>query len=85
MSGYVNARVDIEIDGEDIMQGIMDDVTDVARQTMHEEATSIIEICDDEIRDIVREVIANELDINDEIAIAVSAELEHYEIMFVRK
>lgn len=85
MSGYVNARVDIEIDGEDIMQGIMDDVTDVARQTMHEEATSIIEICDDEIRDIVREVISNELDINDEIAIAVSAELENYEIMFVRK
>ncbi len=68
MSGYVNARVDIEIDGEDIMQGIMDDVTDVARQTMHEEATSIIEICDDEIRDIVREVIANELDINDDFA-----------------
>ena len=85
MSGYVNARVDIEIDGDDIMQGIMDDVTDVARQTMHEEATSIIEICDDEIRDIVREVISNELDINDEIAIAVSAELENYEIMFVRK
>ena len=85
MSGYVNARVDIEIESEDIMQGIMDDVTDVARQTMHEEASSIIEICDDEIRDIVREVIANELDIDDEISVAVSAELENYEIMFVRK
>ena len=85
MSGYVNARVDIEIDGEDIMQGIMDDVTDVARQTMHENASEIIAVCDDEIRDIVREVIANELDIDDEISVAVSAELENYEIMFVRK
>lgn len=85
MSGYVNARVDIEIESEDIMQGIMDDVTDVARQTMYEEASSIIEICDDEIRDIVREVISNELDINDEISVAVSAELENYEIVFVRK
>jgi hypothetical protein len=85
MSGYVNARVDIEIESEDIMQGIMDDVTDVARQTIHEEASSIIEICDDEIRDIVREVITNELDIDDEISVAVSAELENYEIMFVRK
>ena len=85
MSGYVNARVDIEIDGDDIMQGIMDDVTDVVRQTMHEQASEIIAICDDEIRDIVREVIANELDIDDEISDAVSTELENYEIMFVKK
>lgn len=85
MSGYVNARVDIEIDGDDIMQGIMDDVTDVVRQTMHEQASEIIAVCDDEIRDIVREVIANELDIDDEISDAVSTELENYEIMFVKK
>ena len=85
MSGYVNARVDLEIDGEDIMQGIMDDVTDVVRQTMLEEASDIITICYDEIKDIVREVISNELDIDDEISSAVSAELENYEVMFVRK
>ncbi len=85
MSGYVNARVDLEIDGEDIMQGIMDDVTDVVRQTMLEEASDIITICYDEIKDIAREVISNELDIDDEISSAVSAELENYEVMFVRK
>lgn len=85
MSGYVNARVDIEIDGDDIMQGIMDDVTDVVKQTMLEEASDIIAICYDEIKDIVREVMSNELDIDDEISSAVSAELENYDVMFVRK
>jgi len=85
MAGYINTNVDIDIDGDDIMTAIMDDVTDVVRQTIHEEASSIIQICDDEIRDIVREVIANELDIDDEISNAVSAELENYDIMFVRK
>ncbi len=84
MSGYVNARVDIEIDGEDIMQGIMDDVTDVVRQTMLEEASDIITICYDEIKDIAREAMS-EIDIDDEISSAVSAELENYEVMFVRK
>jgi|TARA_R110000765_G_C18612504_1_gene570608 citrate lyase gamma subunit len=37
MSGYVNARVDIEIDGNDIMQGIVDNIGDVARQVMQDD------------------------------------------------
>ena len=85
MSGYVNANVDILLDSDDIMQGIMDDVTDVVKQTMFEEASDIIATCYDEIKDIVREVISNELDIDDEISSAVSAELENYDVMFVRK
>jgi len=85
MSGYVNARVDIEIESEDIMQGIMDDVTDVARQTMHEEASSIIELCYEEIKDIARTVMTEDLDIDDEIAETVRQELANYEIVFVRK
>ena len=84
MSGYVNARVDIEIDGEDIMSGIMDDVTDLIRQTMHEEASEIIAVCYEEIKDIAREAMS-EIDIDDEISDAVSSELENYDIMFVRK
>ena len=84
MSGYVNARVDIEIDGEDIMSGIMDDVTDVVRQTMHEQASEIIAVCYEEIKDIAREAMS-EIDIDDEISDAVSSELENYDIMFVRK
>jgi len=84
MSGYVNARVDIEIDGEDIMSGIMDDVTDLIRQTMHEEASEIIAVCYEEIKDIAREAMS-EIDIDDEISDAVSTQLENYEIVFVRK
>jgi len=84
MSGYVNARVDIEIDGEDIMSGIMDDVTDLIRQTMHEEASEIIAVCYEEIKDIAREAMS-EIDIDDEISDAVSSELENYEIVFVKK
>ena len=84
MSGYVNARVDIEIDGEDIMSGIMDDVTDLIRQTMHEEASEIIAVCYEEIKDIAREAMS-EIDIDDEISDAVSTQLENYEIIFVRK
>ena len=67
MSGYVNARVDIEIDGEDVMQGIMDDVTDVARQTIHEEAATIIESCNEEIRHIVREVVSNDINVESQV------------------
>ena len=37
MSGYVNARVDIEIDGEDVMRGIVDNIADVVRDVMNEE------------------------------------------------
>ena len=37
MSGYVNARVDIEIDGEDVMRGIVDDIANVVRDVMNEE------------------------------------------------
>jgi hypothetical protein len=67
MSGYVNARVDIEIDGDDIMQGIMDDVTDVARETIREEAATIIESCNEEIRHIVREVVSNDINVESEV------------------
>jgi len=85
MAGYVNSRVDLELDGDDIMAAIMDDVTDAARQTVHEEASAIIESCHDEIRDIVRGVMSEDMDIDDEIASAVNRELENYEIVFVRK
>jgi hypothetical protein len=84
MAGYVNSRVDLELDGDDIMAAIMDDVTDAARQTVHEEAAAIIDSCAEEIRDIARDVVA-EMDIVDEISEAVSRELENYEIVFVRK
>ena len=84
MAGYVNSRVDLELDGDDIMAAIMDDVTDAARQTIHEEAATIIELCDEDIRDIARDVVAD-MDIVDEISNAVSRELENYEIVFVRK
>jgi UDP-glucose 4-epimerase len=84
MAGYVNSRVDLELDGDDIMAAIMDDVTDAARQTIHEEAATIIELCDEDIRDIARDVVAD-MDIVDEISSAVSRELEKYEIVFVRK
>jgi UDP-glucose 4-epimerase len=84
MAGYVNSRVDLELDGDDIMAAIMDDVTDAARQTIHEEAATIIELCDEDIRDIARDVVAD-MDIVDEISSAVSRELENYEIVFVRK
>jgi hypothetical protein len=66
------------------MAAIMDDVTDAARQTIHEEAATIIELCDEDIRDIARDVVAD-MDIVDEISSAVSRELEKYEIVFVRK
>ena len=85
MAGYVNSSVDIELDGDDIMAAIMDDVTDVARQTMHEEASSIIELCYEEIKDIARTVMTEDLDIDDEIAETVRQELANYEIVFVRK
>jgi|TARA_B110000914_G_C15486606_1_gene458365 CHASE3 domain sensor protein len=85
MAGYVNSRVDLELDGDDIMAAIMDDVTDAARQTVHEEASAIIESCHDEIRDIVRDVMTEDMDIDDEIASAVNRELANYEIVFVRK
>lgn len=62
MSGYVNARVDLELDGDDIMTAIMDDVINVARQVMNDE-----------------------LDIEDQIQEAIAKELENYEIIFVRK
>jgi hypothetical protein len=62
MAGYVNSRVDLELDGDDIMAAIMDDVTDVARQVMNDE-----------------------LDIEDQIQDAIARELENYEIVFVRK
>tara|TARA_R110000737_G_scaffold68871_4_gene97175 strand:- start:2555 stop:2809 length:255 start_codon:yes stop_codon:yes gene_type:complete len=84
MAGYINSRVDLELDGDDIMAAIMDDVTDAARQTIHEEAATIIELCDEDIRDIARDVVAD-MDIVDEISNAVSRELENYEIVFVRK
>lgn len=84
MAGYINSRVDLELDGDDIMAAIMDDVTDAARQTIHEEAATIIELCDEDIRDIARDVVAD-MDIVDEISSAVSRELENYEIVFVRK
>jgi len=85
MSGYVNARVDIEIDSDDIMPAITDDIADVVRQTMHEEARTIIDLCHDEIRDIARNVMSEDLDIDDEISETVQRELENYEIVFVRK
>ena len=85
MSGYVNARVDIEIDSDDIMPAITDDIADVVRQTMHEEARTIIDLCHDEISDIARNVMTEDLDIDDEISETVQRELENYEIIFVRK
>tara|TARA_R110000822_G_scaffold23984_4_gene73494 strand:+ start:1097 stop:1354 length:258 start_codon:yes stop_codon:yes gene_type:complete len=85
MAGYVNTNVDIDIDGDDIMTAIMDDVTDVVRQTVHEDASSIIDLCYEQIRDIARAVIVEDMDIDDEIASAVNRELENYEIVFVRK
>jgi len=85
MSGYVNARVDIEIDSDDIMPAITDDIADIARSTMHEEARTIIDLCHDEIRDIARNVMSEDLDIDDEISETVQRELENYEIVFVRK
>jgi UDP-glucose 4-epimerase len=85
MAGYVNSRVDLELDGDDIMAAIMDDVTDAARQTIHEEAATIIELCDEDIRDIARTVMTEDLDIDDEIAETVRQELANYEIVFVRK
>jgi hypothetical protein len=80
MSGYVNARVDIEIDGEDVMQGIMDDVTDVARQTIHEEAATILESCNEEIRHIVREVVSNDINIEDQVKDALNDHDFTYEV-----
>mgnify|MGYP000524467705 FL=1 len=80
MSGYVNARVDIEIDGEDVMQGIMDDVTDVARQTIHEEAATILESCNEEIRHIVREVVSNDINIESEVKDALNDHDFTYEV-----
>ena len=85
MSGYVNARVDIELDSDDIMPAITDDIADIARSTMHEEARTIIELCYEEIRDIARNVMTEDLDIDDEISETVQRELENYEIIFVRK
>ena len=37
MSGYVNANVDILMDGDDILKGIADEIADVARTVMNEE------------------------------------------------
>ena len=85
MADYVKTNVDIDIDGDDIMTAIMDDVTDVARQTMLEDASSIIDLCYEQIRDIARAVMSDDMDIDDEIAEAVSNELANYEIVFVRK
>lgn len=50
MSGYVNARVDIEIDGEDVMRGIVDDIADVARTVMNEELD-----IDNQVRDALND------------------------------
>ncbi len=50
MSGYVNARVDIEIDGEDVVRGIVDDIADVARTVMNEELD-----LDNKLRDVLNE------------------------------
>ena len=85
MAGYVTTNVDIDIDGDEIMTAIMDDVTDVVRETIREDASSIIELCYEEIRDIARTVMTEDLDIDDEIAETVRQELANYEIMFVRK
>jgi len=62
MAGYVNSRVDIELDGDDIMSAITDDISDIARSVMNDE-----------------------LDIEDQIQDAIARELENYEIVFVRK
>lgn len=57
MSGYVNARVDIEIDGEDVVRGIVDDIADVARTVMNEELD-----IDNQVRDVL-----NEYDFTDDV------------------
>lgn len=62
MADYVNTRVDIELDGNEIMSAIEDDVYDIARSVMNDE-----------------------LDIEDQIQDAITRELEKYEIVFVRK
>ena len=62
MAGYVNSRVDLELDGDDILAAIVDDISDIARSVMNDE-----------------------LDIEDQIQDAITRELENYEIVFVRK
>lgn len=62
MADYINARVDLELDGDEIMSAITDDICDIARSVMNDE-----------------------LDIEDQIQDAIARELENYEIIFVRK
>tara|TARA_B100001142_G_C14044882_1_gene543532 strand:+ start:340 stop:528 length:189 start_codon:yes stop_codon:yes gene_type:complete len=62
MADYINARVDLELDGDEIMSAITDDICDIARSVMNDE-----------------------LDIEDQIQDAIARELENYEIVFVRK
>ena len=62
MADYINARVDLELDGDEIMSAITDDICDIARSVMNDE-----------------------LDIEDQIQDAIARELENYEILFVRK
>tara|TARA_R110001606_G_C15236854_1_gene635765 strand:- start:380 stop:568 length:189 start_codon:yes stop_codon:yes gene_type:complete len=62
MSDYINARIDLELDSDEIMSAITDDICDIARSVMNDE-----------------------LDIEDQIQDAIARELENYEIVFVRK
>tara|TARA_B100000795_G_C22624889_1_gene370314 strand:- start:227 stop:784 length:558 start_codon:yes stop_codon:yes gene_type:complete len=63
MSGYVNARVDIEIDGEDVMRGIVDDIADVVRTVMNEELD-----VEDQVKDVL-----NDFDFTDEIIATIES------------
>ena len=53
MAGYVNSRVDIELDGDDIMSAITDDISDIAPSVMNDEL---------DIEDQIQDAIARELE-----------------------